>query len=111
MFKSSNFHFQFDVVPLIIQLTDQFFKRMMTFFFPGKNSEDDGQDYLAVTKDNRNASLLGLSGTTAAGQSTLRPKPPSPPKQKASVSTASSTIPKAPDTQTPNAYRKNWCIS
>uniref|UniRef100_UPI00398E3A18 bridge-like lipid transfer protein family member 2 n=1 Tax=Pristiophorus japonicus TaxID=55135 RepID=UPI00398E3A18 len=34
-------HFEVNVVPLTIQLTYQFFKRMMGFFFPGRNVEED----------------------------------------------------------------------
>uniref|UniRef100_A0A8C5LG97 Bridge-like lipid transfer protein family member 2 n=1 Tax=Jaculus jaculus TaxID=51337 RepID=A0A8C5LG97_JACJA len=34
-------HFEVNVVPLTIQLTHQFFHRMMGFFFPGRNVEDD----------------------------------------------------------------------
>ncbi|XP_038614966.1 protein KIAA0100 homolog isoform X2 [Tachyglossus aculeatus] len=34
-------HFEVNVVPLTIQLTHQFFHRMMGFFFPGRSVEDD----------------------------------------------------------------------
>ncbi|XP_064424989.1 bridge-like lipid transfer protein family member 2 [Latimeria chalumnae] len=34
-------HFEVNVVPLTIQLTHQFFKRMMGFFFPGRNVEEE----------------------------------------------------------------------
>ncbi|KAH0511375.1 hypothetical protein LTLLF_147890 [Microtus ochrogaster] len=34
-------HFEVNVVPLTIQLSHQFFHRMMGFFFPGRNVEDD----------------------------------------------------------------------
>ncbi|GCC17324.1 hypothetical protein chiPu_0020532, partial [Chiloscyllium punctatum] len=34
-------HFEVNVVPLTIQLTYQFFRRMMGFFFPGRNVEED----------------------------------------------------------------------
>ncbi|XP_078063101.1 bridge-like lipid transfer protein family member 2 isoform X1 [Mustelus asterias] len=34
-------HFEVNVVPLTIQLTIQFFRRMMGFFFPGRNVEED----------------------------------------------------------------------
>ncbi|XP_036264614.1 protein KIAA0100 homolog isoform X5 [Pipistrellus kuhlii] len=34
-------HFEVNVVPLTIQLTHQFFHRIMGFFFPGRNVEDD----------------------------------------------------------------------
>ncbi|KAE8622197.1 hypothetical protein XENTR_v10005139 [Xenopus tropicalis] len=34
-------HFEVNVVPLTIQLTHQFFHRMMGFFFPGRNVEDE----------------------------------------------------------------------
>nr|XP_023411892.1 protein KIAA0100 homolog [Loxodonta africana] len=34
-------HFEVNVVPLTIQLTHQFFHRMMGFFFPGRSMEDD----------------------------------------------------------------------
>ena len=33
--------FQVNVVPLTIQLMYQFFKRMMGFFFPGRNVEEE----------------------------------------------------------------------
>lgn len=32
---------QVNVVPLTIQLTHQFFQRMMGFFFPGRNMEEE----------------------------------------------------------------------
>lgn len=35
------FHHQVNVVPLTIQLMYQFFKRMMGFFFPGRNVEEE----------------------------------------------------------------------
>ncbi|XP_077336545.1 bridge-like lipid transfer protein family member 2 isoform X3 [Lithobates pipiens] len=34
-------HFEVNVVPLTIQLTHQFFHRMMGFFFPGRNVEEE----------------------------------------------------------------------
>lgn len=34
-------HHQVNVVPLTIQLMYQFFKRMMGFFFPGRNVEEE----------------------------------------------------------------------
>ncbi|XP_029401987.1 protein KIAA0100 homolog [Mus pahari] len=34
-------HFEVNVVPLTIQLSHRFFHRMMGFFFPGRNVEDD----------------------------------------------------------------------
>uniref|UniRef100_A0A7N4P6H7 Bridge-like lipid transfer protein family member 2 n=1 Tax=Sarcophilus harrisii TaxID=9305 RepID=A0A7N4P6H7_SARHA len=34
-------HFEVNVVPLTIQLTHQFFHRMMGFFFPGRSMEDE----------------------------------------------------------------------
>ena len=34
-------HCQVNVVPLTIQLMYQFFKRMMGFFFPGRNVEEE----------------------------------------------------------------------
>uniref|UniRef100_A0A670Z656 Bridge-like lipid transfer protein family member 2 n=1 Tax=Pseudonaja textilis TaxID=8673 RepID=A0A670Z656_PSETE len=34
-------HFEVNVVPLTIQLTHQFFQRMMGFFFPGRNVEEE----------------------------------------------------------------------
>lgn len=34
-------HFEVNVVPLTIQLMYQFFKRMMGFFFPGRNVEEE----------------------------------------------------------------------
>lgn len=34
-------HPQVNVVPLTIQLMYQFFKRMMGFFFPGRNVEEE----------------------------------------------------------------------
>ncbi|XP_051891846.1 protein KIAA0100-like isoform X2 [Pristis pectinata] len=37
-------HFEVNVVPLTIQLTYQFFKRMMGFFFPGRNVEEEETD-------------------------------------------------------------------
>lgn len=38
---SSPLSLQVNVVPLTIQLSHQFFHRMMGFFFPGRNVEDD----------------------------------------------------------------------
>lgn len=35
------FNLQVNVVPLTIQLMYQFFKRMMGFFFPGRNVEEE----------------------------------------------------------------------
>lgn len=35
------FYHQVNVVPLTIQLMYQFFKRMMGFFFPGRNVEEE----------------------------------------------------------------------
>ncbi|XP_048751983.2 protein hobbit-like isoform X2 [Ostrea edulis] len=37
-------HFEVNVVPLQIQMTYQFYKTVMEFFFPDKNIETDGQD-------------------------------------------------------------------
>ncbi|XP_078336664.1 protein hobbit-like [Crassostrea virginica] len=37
-------HFEVNVVPLQIQMTYQFYKTVMGFFFPDKNIETDGQD-------------------------------------------------------------------
>ena len=36
-------HFEVNVVPLQIQMTYQFYKTVMGFFFPDKNIETDGQ--------------------------------------------------------------------
>lgn len=100
--------FQFDVVPLIIQLTDQFFKRMMAFFFPGKNSGDDDEDLENLNKDTRNASLLGLSAGSASDPIAIKPKPPSPSKQKSSLTSSSQSLAKSVDKETPTSSRKNW---
>nr|XP_039267582.1 protein KIAA0100-like isoform X1 [Styela clava] len=97
-------HLELNVVPLIIQLTDQFFKRMMLFFFPGKNSEDVDQEDHTASKDNLNATLLGLSSSATNSQGTLKPKVPSPPKKKSS----NELVISFKEQTTPGAGRKNW---
>lgn len=41
LLKLCCFYYQVNVVPLTIQLMYQFFKRMMGFFFPGRNVEEE----------------------------------------------------------------------
>uniref|UniRef100_H2Z401 FMP27/BLTP2/Hobbit GFWDK motif-containing RBG unit domain-containing protein n=1 Tax=Ciona savignyi TaxID=51511 RepID=H2Z401_CIOSA len=61
-------HVEVNAVPLTIQLTYQFFKRMMSFFFPDRSlappGADDADDRAMSSADTRNATLLGLSGNT-----------------------------------------------
>ncbi|XP_043910335.1 protein KIAA0100 homolog [Protopterus annectens] len=58
-------HFEVNVVPLVIQLTYQFFKRMMGFFFPGRNVEEE------ETGDEEDKSKLVTTGIPVVKQRQL----------------------------------------
>ncbi|CAK8698010.1 unnamed protein product [Clavelina lepadiformis] len=90
-------HVEVNAVPLTIQLTYQFFKRLMAFFFPDKgvgNTADDDDhnfDMYSDLKDSKNATLLGLPARGSQQERSgsmlslpVRPPPPSP-----SISTSS----------------------
>ncbi|XP_078495659.1 bridge-like lipid transfer protein family member 2 [Ciona intestinalis] len=81
-------HVEVNAVPLTIQLTYQFFKRMMSFFFPDRSmappGAEDMDDRAMSSVDTRNATLLGFAGNSALERHgsvvslPARPPPPSP---------------------------------
>nr|CAB3258519.1 UPF0378 protein KIAA0100-like [Phallusia mammillata] len=76
-------HVEVNAAPLTIQLTYQFFKRMMAFFFPDKGVGTGVDDEMGV--ENKSATLLGVSthGSGLERHGSIlslpsRPPPPSP---------------------------------
>lgn len=68
---------QVNVVPLTIQLTHQFFHRMMGFFFPGRNVEEEE---VGDEEDKSKLVTTGERERAARAGGCLRPlcTPPSP---------------------------------
>jgi len=84
-----------NAAPLTIQLTYQFFKRLMTFFFPDKGAAAVGEDS-ELEVDSKSASLLGVtSGSGVERQASVRSLPARPPP------------PSVTQPVTPGGHRKN----
>nr|XP_054749338.1 bridge-like lipid transfer protein family member 2 isoform X1 [Lytechinus pictus] len=92
-------NFEVNVVPLTIQLTNRFFKKVMAFFFPGRSVDHDGPVSASAFSDDtlkrieseendtstftRSGSLRSTSSDESSISGTLpRDVPPSKPKRK-----------------------------
>ena len=98
LFTTTDF-VQVNAAPLSIQLTHQFFKRMMGFFFPDKAVTSAVEDYSSFAgtldrKDSRGTTLLGLPSNSGGldHRASIRSLPVRPPPPSPSSFSASSNL-------------------